>query len=280
MNISTLDIWGKIGYSPKVCHILASSIEDAWYQAMDAVINHGRKYKIDAGSYENDFRLTLPFVIEMRQPATRPLAPIIPEGSGIPAPTTDEQIHKYFESLISPEKASNQHYTYGEDLWYQVEEIVKYYKKHGHGTACGHMIVGRPESIFFYSRDVDLVEFVLISDRITGEPLIIRKITNLWNKNPKEEVSTQCLRSIDTWIEDGKLNFWVYFRSEEMYAAFPENYGGFQLLKEYMAESIGVEDGIIIASGKDIHLYKFSWAVALTRLKKEEKFLEKRFQEK
>jgi thymidylate synthase len=78
-----------------------------------------------------------------------------------------------------------------------------------------------------------------------------------------------CLRGIDTRIKDGKLHFFVYFRSWDLWNGFPANLGAIQMLKEYMALSIGVEDGEIIAASKGLHLYDYVWELAELRTKKE-----------
>lgn len=44
-----------------------------------------------------------------------------------------------------------------------------------------------------------------------------------------------------------------------MWGSFPTNSGGFQLLKEYMAEKIGITDGCAVAFGKGLHLYEYWW---------------------
>jgi thymidylate synthase len=253
---------------PIVKHVIATSIEHAWYSALDMVMTKGRKYLISSGSFEKTYRKTSPLVIEIHNPGTRPLAPLMPEGSSISPPTTEEAIHKYVESLISPEKQPGQHYTYGQDLSWQIEEVIKYFKKYGFNTACCQMPVGRPESIFFYNRDIDYDEMIIVKDRATGKVEWTRCISNSWNKDEKEEVSTQCLRSVDVWIENNKLYFWCYFRSQDLWGGFPENYGGLQLVKEYMAGMLGIEDGPMIASGKDIHVYEYAWLTAFMRLRK------------
>ena len=71
-----------------------------------------------------------------------------------------------------------------------------------------------------------------------------------------------CLRQIDTRIQDGKLHFYPYFRSWDLWGGFPANLGGIQLLKEYCADEIGVEDGEIIASSKGLHIYDYSFDLA------------------
>jgi len=77
-----------------------------------------------------------------------------------------------------------------------------------------------------------------------------------------------CLRSIDTRISEGKLHFQVYFRSWDLWNGFPANLGAIQLLKEYMAGQIGVEDGEIIVSSKGLHLYDYIWELAKLRANK------------
>ena len=71
-----------------------------------------------------------------------------------------------------------------------------------------------------------------------------------------------CLRGIDTRIRDNTLHFFVYFRSWDLWAGFPSNLAAIQLLKEYMASEIGVDDGELIAISKGLHLYQYSWELA------------------
>ncbi|RLI85451.1 MAG: hypothetical protein DRO76_05470 [Candidatus Altiarchaeales archaeon] len=70
-----------------------------------------------------------------------------------------------------------------------------------------------------------------------------------------------CLTILDTEILDNRLHFIVYFRSRDAYGGFPANVAGLQLLKEYMANEVGVEPGKTIVFAKDIHLYErqFNW---------------------
>lgn len=83
-----------------------------------------------------------------------------------------------------------------------------------------------------------------------------------------------CLRHIDTRIQkekDGKyyLHFYPYFRSNDLWNGWPTNFGGIQLLKEYMAALIDVEDGEIIYSSKGLHIYGHMEDVAKMRLCRE-----------
>jgi thymidylate synthase len=247
--------------------INATTLDDAWFQALSKVMgDKGRQYLIEQGSYEGIERSGMKLIINIFYPGSRPLAPIVPEG--IPPPTDKEKIEAYLEKLITNIKAVNEHYTYGEDLWWEYEWVIKHFKQ-GFGTNHCYMAVGRPETLFFYDRNVDYDEFIVVKDRKTGDVLWTRYITNSWNKNLEIKTSSQCLRGIDSWIEEGKLHFMPYFRSWDLWGGFPENLGGIQLLKEDMAKQIGVEDGMMIVSCKDLHVYEHTWAVAYLRLRKE-----------
>ena len=260
--------------SIKLALIEANSLGDAWFQAIHKVINEGRKYLITEGSFAGTNRIGMSLVIRINYPNSRPLAPILPEG--IPIPTSEEKINKYVAYLITGELQPGEHYTYGEDLSWLCEWAIGHYKKGGFGNNHCYMSVGRPETVYFYEDGVDYEETIVVKERASGRVLQERRITNTWNKNPDIKKSSQCLRGIDTWVEEGRLNFWCYFRSWDLWGGFPENLGGIQLLKEYMAAQIKVEDGIMVVSSKDLHIYEYAWPVALLRLGKDEKFLEGR----
>mgnify|MGYP001607758335 CR=1 FL=1 len=253
----------------KVCFIEATSISDAWFQAIYKIMTEGRRYLITKGSYEGIHRAGMPICINIQYPGSRPLSPLMPEGSGVPAPTSEEDINDYLSYLMYSDRQPNEHYTYGEDLSWQIPWVIKHYKDAGHGNNHCYMTVGRPETVLFYDTGIAYHEKIFacgLDD--AGKILINREVHNRWNKDPKEKPSSQCLRGIDTWIDEGKLNFWVYFRSWDLWGGFPVNLGGIQLLKEYMASELGVEDGGMVVSCKDLHIYEHTWAVALMRLKK------------
>jgi len=65
-------------------------------------------------------------------------------------------------------------------------------------------------------------------------------------------------------VRYGKLHFVAYFRSWDLWAGFPSNLAAMQLLKEYMAQEIGVEDGEMMAMSKGMHLYEYAWDLAKT----------------
>lgn len=211
--------------------IEARDLPDAWFQCVYNILEKGRTYLIDRGSYEGQKRLEFDYVtVHMKFPGTRPLLPDIPPALGIPNPVADDYLDQYLPYLMTSEKKEGEEYTYGEYLEPQISEVIRMYREDGPGTNQAFMTIGNPETIY-------------LSD-------------------------PPCLRGIDTRIKENRLHFAVYFRSWDLWNGFPANLGAIQLLKEYMAESIGVGDGEIIAASKGLHLYDYIWELAKLRTMK------------
>jgi len=203
--------------------IQARDLSEAFWKCCKAALLYGDDYQIDKGSSEGQWRKEFDFItLQIMHPGMRPLYPDIPDG--IPAPANIDQIEEYMDYLITSVKKPNEQYTYGEDLESQIPIIIERYIKDGENCNQLTMSVG--------------------------------------DKNSINLTSPQCLRIIDTRVRYGKLHFQVYFRSWDLWAGFPVNLGGIQLLKEYMAKEIGVEDGEIIACSKGLHLYDHCWELA------------------
>ena len=213
----------------KISVIEARDLSEAWFLCLRQVLTRGHEYKIERGSYAGQHRKELDFiVVQIDNPGTRPLIPNVPQG--VPPPTSMEYVENYLPYLMTAYKAEGEQYTYGQYLEAQIAEVIKMYKEDGHGTNQAYMTVGDPDAL-------------------------------LLNDPP-------CLRGIDTRIRYGKLHFMVYFRSWDLWNGFPANLGAIQMLKEYMAEAIGVEDGEIIAASKGLHLYDYIWELAKLRTMK------------
>jgi thymidylate synthase len=231
----------------------AFDLDDAWFQALSKILDNGHVYTITRGSYQGQKRLEFDFVtLRIKKPAHQ-IIPIIPEGMSIPAPTDMEYIRGYLSYLLTGAKTDTEDYTYGERLVEpkvkirenkggkelaremplgvnQIEEVIRIYKEEGYGTNQAIMEIGMPSDI-----------------KLTDPP---------------------CLRLIDTRVRYGKLHFILYFRSWDLWGGLPSNLGGLQLVKQYMAEEIGAEDGEIIAVSKGLHLYDYAWDLAKTRTNK------------
>ncbi len=207
----------------EITEIEARDLSEAWFLCLGKTYIYGRNYKIDRGSYAGQRRKELDFVIvQIRNPATRPLTPDVPQG--VPPPTSMEYVQGYLPYLMTAHKREGEQYTYGEYLEKQIPAVIKMYKEDGYNTNQAFMAVGDADSIELHD--------------------------------------PPCLRGIDTRVLDNRLHFFVYFRSWDLWAGFPSNLAAIQLLKEYMAEEIGVGDGELIAMSKGLHLYEHAWGLA------------------
>ena len=237
----------------KPVYIEAFDLDDAWFKSLSEILERGHVYKIDRGSYAGQHRLEFDFVtVRVKNPAHQ-IIPIMPEGSAIPAPTDMNYIQQYLQYLLTSCKTETENYTYGERLvdpkakietevdgkkmvkdmplqCNQIEEVIKMYKTEGFGTNQAIMEIGMPSDI-----------------KLHDPP---------------------CLRLIDTRVRYGKLHFILYFRSWDLWGGFPSNLGGLELVKQYMADEIGIENGEIIACSKGLHLYEYAWELAKQRTHK------------
>ena len=218
----------------EVTSITAFNLSDAWYQCLSQIMQNSgvREYEITRGSYKGKFRREFDSIaIQIINPSATPLIPDIPPNLNLTPPTTLEYVYDYFQNyLLNPDIKENESYTYGNRIYYQVLEVIEIFINEGHGTNQATIEVATP------------------SDITLEEP--------------------PCLRIIDCKIQDGKLHFIIYFRSWDLWGGMPANLAGLQLLKQYMSEMIGVEDGQIIAYSKGLHLYDYAWDFAKTRVYK------------
>ncbi len=208
----------------ELTQIEARDLPEAWYLCIRECMDRGHVYTIDRGSHQGQQRREFDSItLRVKYPSTRPLVPVVSEG--VPPPSTQEYVEQYLPYLMcGGTKQPNEQYTYGDDIDFQLQELIRMYKADGFGTNQACMSVGSKESIFL------------------PDP--------------------QCLRVIDTRIRYGKLHFYVYFRSWDLWGGLPSNLAAIQILKEYVASEIGVEDGELIAYSKGLHLYDHHWKLA------------------
>jgi len=202
--------------------IEARDLSEAWFQCVRRVLVDGHRYIIDKGSFEGQERVEFDMVAVHVRYPSS--RPLVPTvPQGIPPPSTMDYVEQYLPYLMTSAKKPGEEYTYGTYLEPQIAEVIKRLKSTPN-TNQSYMTVGDPSTIF-----------------MTDPP---------------------CLRGIDVRARYGKLHFAVYFRSWDLWAGFPSNLAAIQLLKEYMADEIGLEDGDIFAFSKGLHLYGYSLELA------------------
>jgi thymidylate synthase len=232
-------------------NIKATTLPDAWFQAVYACLDHGRRFKIDQGSYAGQERLELDYVtIHIENPGLRdvdgwPLIPEMPEGCTVPPPVARDFLPDYANYLMTGEKKAGEQYTYGNRIWAYEETVAEewgYFSYKGWDQVA--LVVDR------YKR---------LGHRNNQLVLQVAQIQDLGLDDPP------CLRAIDTRVQDGKLHFFITFRSWDLWGGLPANLAGISMLHEYMATEIGVEMGEVVCNTKGLHLYDY--VVELAKLR-------------
>lgn len=252
----------------------ARDLPDLWFQAVHDILDRGRRFTIDQGSYSGSTRLEYDyFVGRVRHPATEPLIPDIPPSCGIPNPVAPDFIYggpsherSYIEYLMTPHKSPDESYTYGERLTRTplTDEVLGWWR------ADQREIVDRrePDGRAVFEENgriyINQIEWVIQTYRRGGYRnnqmvLQVARPSDAALKDPP------CLRHIDTRIQDDRLIFFVYFRSWDLWGGMPANLAGIQTLKSYMAGEIGVADGEMVVESKGLHLYGYAEELARLR---------------
>jgi thymidylate synthase len=170
---------------------------------------------------------------------------IIPPALGIPSPTTMEYIGDYFANyLMDPNLSENETYKYASRIQHpmpkggtQLERVIAMLK-HTPLTNQAIVEIGSPE-------DHDVC------------------IGNDGKLDPP------CLRLLDFKAvpqnDELVLSLSCYFRSWDLWAGFPTNLGGLELLKKYVASEAGLTSGPLYAYSAGAHIYGYQEEIARIR---------------
>jgi thymidylate synthase len=234
----------------KITTIYATDIPDAWFQCVSSILENGFKYVIEHGSFIGQTRMEFDFVVvHIRHPYAEPydmMLPQIPVHLNIPNPVANGYVEQYAPYLMTGEKLEGEDYTYG-------ERICKA------PVPASHIRSDKME----YINQVDYWINVLKTTPNTNQAVLqVGAPSDCLLADPP------CLRHIDMRIKDGKLIFYPYFRSWDLWGGFPANLAGIAVLQQFMADQIGVESGDIIASSKGLHLYGYVEELAKIRTNK------------
>jgi thymidylate synthase len=247
-------------------NIEARDLGDAWFQTLFKILEEGTVFEIDRGSYAGQKRLEFDWItIHVKRPGDRPLLPQIEAHHGIPNPVADDYLDDYLPYLMTAELKPDESYTYGQRLTAYPIKYPLQLAKEGHWP---NIIIQEIDELIkqdiIYSTGhwhLDQIKLLIWTYKNKG-PRNNQMVLQVAHPTDMLLQDPPCLRHIDTRIQDGKLHFFVYFRSWDLWGGFPANLGAIQLLKEHIAAELGVEDGEILATSKGLHLYDYSFDLA------------------
>jgi thymidylate synthase len=226
--------------------IKTKTISDAWFQIIYNLFDNSYTQNIQKGSFEGEqYRLQYPGLAVFIEHPGEDMIPIMPPNSGIPAPTTMEYIEDYFANyLMDPQLAKNETYKYASRIHHpmpnggtQLDRVIEMLRETPL-TNQAIVEIGTPE-------DLDVC------------------IGNDGKLDPP------CLRLLDFKVLPGKneqfLTVTAYFRSWDLWAGFPTNLGGIELLKKYVAGETGLQSGPMYAYSAGGHIYGYQEEIARLR---------------
>jgi thymidylate synthase len=228
----------------------AKTISDAWFQLIYNIFDHSYTQEIQHGSFEKEqYRLQYPGIAVFIEHPAQDMVPQIPPALGIPSPTTMEYIEDYFVNyLMNPELANNETYTYASRIQHPMPKG---------GTQLERVIKMLGETPLTNQAVVEIA---------TPEDLDV-----CFGGDGK--LDPPCLRLLDFKAVPGGdktlLTVSAYFRSWDLWAGFPTNLGGIQLMKKLVAEEAGLTDGPMYAYSAGAHIYGYQEDIARIRTMRE-----------
>lgn len=230
----------------------AKTISDAWFQVIYNLFENSYKQKIQKGSFEQaQYRLQYPGLAVFIEHPSEDMVPIMPYGLNIPAPTTMEYIEDYFVNyLMNPKLGENETYTYASRINHPMPKG---------GTQLERVI-----------------------EMLRNTPLTNQAIVEIGSPDDHDvcigndgKLDPPCLRLLDfkAVSEDDELVLTVscYFRSWDLWAGFPTNLGGIELLKKYVADEANLKNGPMYAYSAGAHIYGYQEELARLRTFKQAK---------
>jgi thymidylate synthase len=218
----------------KPIYIEAIDLPDFWFQCVYEILDKGRRYVIEQGSFVGETRIEFDFITGfIKQPYNenwQSMLPQIPQHLNIPDPCTLSYLFNYLPYLMSDTLQPNEYYSYGNRIDPQIKTIIELLKKTPN-TNQAIFQIAQPQDLFLYD--------------------------------------PPCLRHIDIRVMEGKLHVIPYFRSNDLWSGFPANLAAIAIFQKYLADEIGIETGTMIYNSKGLHLYKYCEELALLRTNKE-----------
>ncbi len=226
--------------------LIAKTIPDAWFQLIYNIFDKAYAQKIQKGSFENEqYRLQYPGIAVYIEHPYYDMVPTIPPGSGIPAPTTMEYIEDYFVNyLMNPELSENETYKYASRIQNRM-----------------------PNGGTQLERVIDIIRNTPLTNQAVIEVATPDDLDICYGKDGK--LDPPCLRLLDFKVipagDELALTVSAYFRSWDLWAGFPTNLGGIELLKQFVASETGLKNGSIYAYSAGAHIYGYQEEIARLR---------------
>jgi thymidylate synthase len=259
-------------------HLVAENLDDLWHQALYLCFKFGFAYPVEHGSYEGvQNRYEFDFFTARIKDTVSYLVPLMPEGIGMDPPTSVEYVENYFANyLMADDKTDKEDYRYSERLVNAKHRpLSRPNLSEKHILTGETFVLGQTTESSKLPANGGLLPYVVPATPINQVDEIIRMFAE---RGPNTNQATMeigmppdvlladppCCRLIDCRVRYGKLHFFIYFRSWDLFAGLPANLGGMELLKRYMVDLIrdypdsklpDLGNGEMHIMSKGLHIY-------------------------
>ncbi len=172
-------------------------------------------------------------------------------------PFTKEDLDKYLKGFFDYNR-NTEDYTYGERLFNYASDEIDALKE-----IYPWLKIGRFQK-FFEHGGINQVEISIIR-KLSKFPydkgaiaLLGNTFTDVFPQRPPKKIP--CLFLIQAQIYQGKLQLTAYFRSNDMYNAWPLNAFAIRKLQSDIAEKLDVEMGSLITISNMAHIYQHNFS--------------------
>jgi len=105
---------------------------------------------------------------------------------------------------------------------------------------------------------------------IKRDPASRRQIVTAWNPGELAQMAlAPCHCLFQTQVAAGRLNLQLYQRSADLFLGVPFNIASYALLTHMLARECGLEPGVFVWTGGDVHLYSNHFDQARLQLQRE-----------
>lgn len=235
------------------------TIDECWFNGLTSLVKYGREYVKTEGSAAGKAFRELDHVSGViyspinfsESGIILPLAPEVP--SGCPAPTSEEEIYKYFHNYLMDGKcAPNEHYKYGTFIvGGKIRVPLTFVDFTGSGGSLSHvscdvMVPNQLQNCIMHFTEMKDGKYNLHNNHCViqvGYPESFLSYLGGYEEEIDRGTSP-CLRLIDLKIIKEEDCYYVcayvYFRAWNAWA-WPVNLGGIALLQNYIAEMLAAQ---------------------------------------
>jgi len=212
-------------------HISEKGIASAWLKILDNVMKFGEEKPSEYGIAQKEV-LDLMAVIEGDDDGIAPWLSF-----------TDEDLQKYYPTVLKGQKAPGVAYTYGERLM-------------------RHPLLGVGER---WQDEVSATfnQIEAAYEHLKAAPYTRRAMAFTWNVElDSKSGHPPCLTQVSWNVKNGRLCQTAVIRSNDMFGAWPMNAFALRELQKRMAGRLGIESGHMIIISNSAHIYANNWSEA------------------